>query len=490
MPGRPFVDRYIVLALAGRSTIRSWAPAQAAMRALFAGLLAAAVAVPHLAGNGFDFPAVEHGLSLLPFALLMALPLLGVPPGRTAAGLLALLLPVASLVLTAPQRQWAIFLVYAALAYAVVRLLRTARRPEQAHGETSAARGWLPISWLLVGIAVLLALHVAWAAGSHTTTDAGDGTVRGALRLLHGGSVYGQGALAHEDTYGPLTYEAYAPFALLFGLHTASHVASLFYDLCTAGLLVALGRRLRCWRTGLTLAFCWLAFPLTFYAEVFGFTDPLVAALLVAGLLLSTSTAGLASAAAAAGWVKLSPFALIPLTLASRLRRSPRRIPATLLFAGSACAVSALVLAPVLIHSHPSAIVSRTLGYQIGRAPADSLWSSLQGVYAEHQPWLGTLSRVAHGLVLAVAGGLALLAPLALRRNDAVGLAALSAAILGAIVAADGYFSYNYLLWVAAPMLVCIVLPDGPARAGTAAGRIRADDRSRLVIIDTTSPVA
>jgi hypothetical protein len=433
-------------------------------RATFVALLAGLVALPHVS-NRLEFPAVDNGASLLPFALLMAVPLLDFTrPWRWAhADVIALLLPVVSLVCYRPQRPWAILLIYPAFAYLVVRMVRVARDTTstpalQAHRSGS----WLPLSWLIAGLVILAGVHLDWTLASHTITDAGEGTVRGALRLVDGGQLYGSSNVHHGDTYGPLSYEAYIPFGLIFTSHAAAHISAFFYDLLTAALLFALGYQRRGPRAGVVLAYCWLAFPLTLYSEVFGFTDPLIAAALVATLLASGRPRARGYALAAAGWAKFSPFALLPVMASFHAASGERNRRSLAVFAGALGVGSVLIVSPALIHSTPTQFVSRTLGYQLGREASDSLWSVVPDTYAYHQAWLGTASRLVHALVLAGAGCLALVSTRVMIRHDVVGLAAISTAVLTGVIASDSYFSYNYLLWIAALLLPIIVLVGDP----------------------------
>lgn len=475
--------------------------------AVFVALLAALFALPVASSSDFTFPAVEHGAALAVMACLCALPLIDPrDPWRWAhADVLALLLPVAGLLLTQPQRPWAVFFVYGALAYLALRLLVLARRGDRdgvrehacdAWQRARAGAGarervraeadaWLPTALLLAGIAALVAVHLLWALASGASTDAGTGTVAGALRLVHGEALYSAtAAKGHTDTYGPLTYEAYVPFALLFDAHAAQHVAPLFYDLLTAALLFALGRRARGVRTGALLCFCWLAFPLTAYTEALGFTDPVVAAALAALLLARSRPQGSGWALAAAGWAKFTPFALLPLALLSARAEPERRPRARVAFVAALVAASALIVLPGLLGSSPSRFVADTVGFQLGREPANSMWSVLQNSYATAAPWLGVVSRTAHALVLALSGALVLFAARVPRAGGRDSTAALSGALLACAIFSDGYFSYNYLLWLAPMVLVVLVRapaslpPLAPTAPGPGLHRARRPARS------------
>ncbi len=75
--------------------------------------------------------------------------------------------------------------------------------------------------------------------------------------------------------------------------------------------------------------------------------------------------------------------------------------------------------------------------------------------------WLKTVSGVAHGLLIALTGGFAVALLWLPKRQDVIGLAGASAAVLLAVLACDGYYSFTYLLWFAPLVLVALVLAGG-----------------------------
>ena len=104
--------------------------------------------------------------------------------------------------------------------------------------------------------------------------DVGYAGVIGADKLIHGVALYGH--WPHDnmygDTYGPVSYFAYVPFRLIFGWSgtwdslPAAHAAAIFFDLLTLAGLYLLGRRIRGQRSGVVLAYCWVAYPFTLFA--------------------------------------------------------------------------------------------------------------------------------------------------------------------------------------------------------------------------------
>ena len=458
-------------------------------RVLFVALLASAPFLPHLSTSAFTFPAVANFPVLLAFAALMVVPVLGRSELRRLSGfdLLALLAVLIPLGFEQLPRQWPIILLYPILGYLLVRMLvigqvgNSAGRPGLGPARTLR----IPRGWLLVGIGVLVLVHAGWALTSRVSTDIGEGSVKGSLALLHARSLYGPqhaagGIDPHTDTYGPVNYAAYVPFAVVSSARSAAHLATLFFTLLTALLLFCLGRQLNGPQTGVLLAYCWLAFPLTLYEEALGANDSIVAASIVAVMLVSRSPGRRGAAAAIAGWTKLSPLALIPL-LAAYSPSGPLSNRRLAKFALGFALVTAILFIPVFAHSTPATFINRTFGFQSRRTPSDSLWSSLQLSYAIHAPWLASLAKIAHGLLTAGAATLALLLFRVPYRRDTIGLAATSAAVLIAIQVCLGYYSYSYILWFAPLILIaCIAAEpfglDGEARTD-AKGRPRARGR-------------
>jgi hypothetical protein len=440
-------------------------------RLLFLALLAAAVIVPHLSSDGFEFPAVSNFWSLLPFCGLFLVPLLDLRSPRRLLhlDLLGLLSFLVALGCWENMRSWPVLLIYPPLIYLCLRMVFLAGVGRSA-GERSPAHVGPPLllgrAWLVAGIIVLAGLHVSWALEGRVSTDVAEGGVQGAQNIAHGRSLYGRPNLSagtmdpHLDTYGPLNYEAYLPFVPLATAHKAARLTTLFFDVLTALLLFMLGRQIRGSSVGILLAFCWLAFPFTLYEEALGFNDSIVAATLVGTILVAGSPARRGVMAAAAAWTKLSPLALLPL-LAGHRPGSRGAGRTALEFAAAFILASALIFVPALAHSSLSAFLSRTFGFQSSRPASGSIWAELQGSYSVGMPWLDTASRVLHGLLAALTGAFAISLFRAPRRQDAVGLAAAGAAVLIAIEVCLGYYSFSYILWFAPLVLIAVVLGGG-----------------------------
>jgi hypothetical protein len=457
-------------ALIGATPDASHPLASRAVRLMFVLLLCAAPLLPELGNSFSSYPVVSHAWVLLPFCGLFLVALLDVSnPWRLLhLDLLVLLSFAVALGFWDRAHPWPLLFVYAPLLYLGVRMAVISRVGQHRHRPPSAKplRPSLPRSWIIVGIVVLTGVHINWTLDARVNADVGAASVVGAENLLHGRPVYGThpalvanlGFDPHYDTYGPLTYEAYVPFAGVAVAETAARLAALFFDLLTAALLFVLGRRIRGPTAGVTLAFAWLAFPFTLYTDGLATNDSLVAAALVGTVIVARSPVRRGAMVAIAAWTKLSPLALVPLMAGHNPSGRARRL--TLLAFGAAfLLMSAVAFLPALSHSSVSVFLSRTFGYQFGRSQGFTIWERFDaGAVLGNTAWIKTLSGVAHGLITAIAGGFALVLLWAPRRRDVIGLCAASAAVLIALQFCQGYYSFTYTLWFAPLVLVALLL--------------------------------
>ena len=290
-------------------------------------------------------------------------------------------------------------------------------------------------------------------------------SVQGALNVIHGRPLYGAGL--GSDTYGPVTFEAYVPFAALAsGANAAARLATLFFTLLTALLLFVLGRRARNSAAGVTLAFCWLALPLTLYEDALGWNDALVAAALVGCCWPRVARRRVARwrrSRRGRSWRRSRSLPLLALRPPARSRRE------VAWFAGAFVLGSAVVFVPALADSTPATFISHTFGFQANRAPVNSIWASLSQ-YGAQTPWLGEGGRVLHGLVVSITLAVALLLPLARLREDLAALAAASAGMLVLVTLSLGYFAFSYLVWFAPLVLVAVIIGAPAQDAGAPTG--------------------
>lgn len=443
-------------------------------RTAFVALLATSLLIPQLKNSFWTYPAVANPWVLAPFCALFLLAVIDLshPWQLLHLDLLVLLSFVVSLAFWSATSFLPLLFIDLPLVYLGARMVMVARIGSSGRRPATITSHQLVLSrrWLLVGIVVLAAVHVSWTLSSSVNTDVGEASVRGALKIVHGQTVYGVdrplvsnlGYDPHFDTYGPVVYEAYVPFAAAASSTLAARLATLFFDLLTAVLLFALGRKVRGSTAGVTLAYCWLAFPFTLYAGGLASNDSLVAAALVGTLLVAQSPARRGALLAVAALSKLSPLALVPLMAGHGLPARGGRAPLMLRFTAAFALVGSALFLPVLVHGGASDFLSRTLGFQAGREPAYSIWERLGGDAFSHTAvWIKDSARVLHGLLVAatVAAGVALMwLP---RRRDVIGLAGASAALLMALQLCAGYYSFTYILWFAPLVLIALVL-GGP----------------------------
>ncbi len=287
------------------------------------------------------------------------------------------------------------------------------------------------------------------AVDSHVI-DIGYASVFGADRLQHGEDVYERGGDL-DDTYGPVTYLAYAPFEAVFpddrptGYRDAARAAALTFDLLVIVGLLLLGTRLRSGRDGrhlgIALAYAWCAYPYSLYALNSNTNDGLIAALVVFVLVAMSSAPlrgfllGLAAAA------KFAPLALAPLLL-SGTRRAGREALVAAMVLTATVAVAVLANLP---DGGLREFWDATLGYQLSRESPFSLW----GLHPSLE-WLQTLVKA--GAVL-----LALAVAIWPHERDLRQLAALGAAVIIALELSASHWFYFYIVWFA-PLALAAVM--------------------------------
>ncbi|HEY7967623.1 MAG TPA: glycosyltransferase 87 family protein [Solirubrobacteraceae bacterium] len=410
------------------------------------------------------FPQLFDPWSMLPFGFLVLVVLVDVRhPLRLAhLDLLAMLSLVLGMAYGGAARPWATLLIYPQLGYLALRMIalaRTRRAP-------AALRSQIPRNWLALGLLVLIGVHIAWEVPPATYMDIASDSVRGALRIVHGQSLYA--GAAGTATYGPTNFLAYVPFATAISSGAvASRLATICFTMITAALLFVLGRRERGVDTGLLLAYLWLALPFTLYEDATGLNDSLVAACLVATLLCLRRPARLGAAAAVSGFTKLAPLAIVPLLAMRRGRRDFATF--SLAFA----LTTAVLFVPALDHSSISAFVSQSFGYQSTRVAENSIWAALSLSWSHHAHWLIVLSGVLQALTLGTAVAAALMLPRLHLRDDLAGTAAASAGIVLLLELSLSSFAYSYILWFAPLVLVALVL-------GAAGDASRANDAAAV----------
>jgi hypothetical protein len=325
--------------------------------------------------------------------------------------------------------------------------------------------------WLGLAILILLLARAASLAGGNVL-DVGQASSLGAWRLLHGLPLYGAGSwqgpgglrIYHPDSYGPLAYYAYIPFAAVFPpsplrgwAHPLSAVLATLlpaacFDVLTLAGLYVLGRRLGGRPLARAFMFAYLLYPFPDLSLTAETNDALIAALCVWTIVVAAErpvARGLLMASAV-----LTKF--VPALLALQFlgeKRGRWRYALTLV------ASLAGMLAWPLITSGPANFFDSTFGYQLMRRGAGTQFSI----------WTYVPAHLAIVARLIVAAALVLLALSPMARSplrDARQQAALAAALLIGGQLLLGYWFYSYLTWCY-PLLVIAVIQAAPDRETT-----------------------
>jgi hypothetical protein len=329
-----------------------------------------------------------------------------------------------------------------------VRALYAGFRPREREDELIP---YARVSWLAVGLVLLVAFRVVFNFVDSHVIDAGYASAVGADRIMHGEELYVLNDV-HGDTYGPLNYLAYIPFELLFpwdGLWDsvwAAHAAAVTFDLAVIVLIMVLGTRLRSGaegrKLGLALGYAWAAFPFSLYVLQTNTNDGLVAALLLAAVLTIRRPMVRGMMVGVAAAVKFVPIALAPL-LATGLG-AERRTRAWPAFAVGLAGVLLLSVAVYLPDGGLREFYDTTLGYQLSRGSAFSPWGQ--------DPSLGWLQE------LLKAGAVVLSAVVAFvpARRSLSQVCALGAAVMIAVQLPSTHWFYFYMVWFAPLLLPAI----------------------------------
>jgi Glycosyltransferase family 87 len=330
------------------------------------------------------------------------------------------------------------------------------------------------VRWLRALLVALAFVYFMIGVSSPDAVDVIYAVMEGATKLIHGVLPYGHlpPGIIHGDTYPILTYALYTPIAL------AAPVSSV-WDSVNGGLAVAVlaalaaawavfrltvGGRPRASRpveveeAGLRAALAWLAFPPLLIIVSTGTTDVLLAVMLLAAILLWRRPAACSAMLAFAGWFKLAPFALVPVSLAPLHGRQLAKAIAAIALVSLPMVVLLLALGGL----HGPREMIHAVSYQFTRGSEQSLWSALG---------IDGVQPLGEGCVL----GLVAAAVVRLRReptlaNDRSRMAALTAAILIGLQLSADYWAFLYLAWFV-PMVGVSVLADRGGAAELAEAR-------------------
>jgi hypothetical protein len=353
--------------------------------------------------------------------------------------------------------------VYPFMIYLLVRMLLLAcgrGRPRE------PLRLIVPSNWLAVGLVFLVGFRIGLNVTNSNVIDVGYAGVIGAYKILHGVKLYGGWPISNPagDTYAPFNYYAYVPFTAIFGWSgiwdnlPAAHAAAISFDLLTIIGLFLLGRSIRGTTLGITLAYCWAAYPFTLFVLSSNSNDALVALMLVLTLLLLRWAPARGAAAALAGLTKFAPLALGPLFLRGAGPMPSRRSIVKYVLAYGL--VFALVMAKVVFDGNFAAFWRDSISYQATRPAPFSIWGLWGGLNDEQTLWQG--AAVALALAVAFVPG----------KRGVVEVAALGAAVLIALQMGITYWFYLYIVWFFPLVIIALLGADpsaveAPAPAGS-----------------------
>ena len=306
----------------------------------------------------------------------------------------------------------------------------------------------LPIvpAWLLgVAAVLLIVVRVAFPLvdDRRPVIDVGLSSVLGAERILAGQDLYGAEGYKHPelrpDTYGPVTYVLYAPFALaLSEPNYAARAAAGVFDLLTGVGLFLLGRNLREGaegsRLGFVLAYAWASFPYAFFVTAWAYNDTVVALFLVAAMLAIASPLRRGLAVGFGTAAKFAPAVIVPLFARGADAWSRRAI---LIYALALTAAITVAFAPFIPDGGLPEVYERMIGWQIGRQSDTSIW----GQY----PSVERLRPFARAAVIVFAVALAFVP----RRRTPIQVAALATAAILAFELSLGNWLPSYVVWFA-----------------------------------------
>ena len=348
---------------------------------------------------------------------------------------------------------------YPPMLWLLVSMLWRGLRPPEPL--PAARRTLLPASVMIIGIVFLVGFRASLVVADGNVIDVGEASVIGGDRLINGKQVYGHfpKRIERGDTYGPSTWAAYSPFALLFDMKSndgrlaAAATAAVVFDLICLLLLVLLGYRLRGPPAALAAAWFWVTCPFTLYVAMCGANDGLVAAALTFSLISVTASGtrggflrGITVVLSAL--TKFAGLALLPMFARVKGSSNFRSVMA---WGFGAALASAVALAPYV--DDLSAVWDRTIGYQDSRGAPFSAW----GLY--HLPdW----SRTGWQVVVLCLAVIAAVLPKA-RYRDATALAALSTALLIAAQLSAVYWFYTYLIWFIPAVAIVVAVELEPA---------------------------
>jgi hypothetical protein len=366
-----------------------------------------------------------------------------------------------------------VWLAYPPLLYLAGRMAWIGFGRARPRGAESRRGPVLSNRLLAAGLLVLVAGRLALGITSGGISDVGISSFVGAHRIIDGLPLYYAGS-GHADTYGPIAYLAYLPFAWLFSLSTGAKLAAISFDLVTIAGLLGLGVRLRGGRQGrrlgLLLAWGWAACPFTLLALMMHTNDGLIAMLSVLALLMFASPGARGAMLGLAAAAKFSPAVLLGL-FANPAGRGRKATVACV-------AAFAVVVVTAIGLSLPSGGIrefyDHTIGYQLGRSDVFSPWALHSG--------LKPIARAIEVAVIALAAAVAFVP----RRRSFVQVSALAAMLTIAVQLPAIHWFYYYIVWFIPFVLVAVLAtprPGAPEREQDHADLVTAPEVPEEILV-------
>ena len=351
--------------------------------------------------------------------------------------------------------RWSTVIAAVGLLYILVRSGYAVLRPAPVE---SGELTWVPLRWLKWGIVVLMAFRLLFPfADDRLVIDVGLASVAGAEQILAGEDLYGAESYKHPelhpDTYGPVNYLLYVPFA--WAIDSAQHAARAAtnaFDLATLASVILLGWRLGGRRhgrsLGLLLGYAWATSPYAFFASVWAYNDMLVPLAIVCALLGVSSPWARGTSLGIGAAIKFVPALVWPLILCAPGGTLRTRIAAGIGSVALALALFALFIPDGGVRE----LYDRTVGWQLSRDSTISLW----GQFGAITPF----RSVAVGLVAM----LALLGGVPARRLAIVQLVAYATAVIVAFELSLAHWLPSYIVWFAPLFLVTVLGAGTPGK--------------------------
>lgn len=370
--------------------------------------------------------------------------------------------------------RWSTVIAAAGLLYILARSSYAVLRPE---GSTHTVLSRVPLRWLTCAMVIFMGFRLLFPFfDDRLVIDVGLASVAGARQILEGEDLYGaewyEHPNLHPDTYGPVNYLLYVPFAsVISSPQHAARAATDVFDLLMLGGAILLGRRVGGRSNGRTLGvllgYSWATSPYAFFTSIWAYNDSLVALALVFAVIWTASPWARATILGLGAATKFVPAVVWALFLfAPGGTRSTR-----ILAAAASVGLAGVMFALFMPDGGVRELYDRTAGWQLERQSPLSLWAQFE--------FLTPFRAVAVGLVAVLAGVCGIVA----RRLSPLQIVASTVALVVAFQLSLAHWLPSYIVWFAPLFMVLVLAPLDPR--GVSAGS--RDDQSRRPASDGTA---